>query len=100
MPNKPSITFDRIIVTLVCATLLFITGYQIGLAVGLKQAIPHDSTPLLDASSLSPDRFIVTYRDTLESGLVIEVVNDLIWHNATITVKYFGNELATATIDK
>ena len=99
-PKTNATKLDWIIIILVVSAFLFLAGYNIGLAVGRRDAIPRDSTPTLDASALNPVRFIVTHRDTLRSGLVIEVVKDLIWNNATVTVKYFGNELATAMIDK
>ncbi len=98
--KKPRSILERFVKIFVVVAVCVLIGYNLGLSDGREQAIPHDSTPFLDASALTPVRFVVSYRDTLESGLVIEVVNDLIWHNATITVKYFGNDLASATIDK
>ena len=98
--NRTTTDLERALYIVVAVCLLLLIGYNLGLSDGREQAIPHDSTYLHDASGTSPDRFIVTHRDTLRSGLVIEVVKDLIWHSATVTVKYFGNELASATIDK
>ncbi len=100
MPKKPESTLERFVKAFVVVGVCVLIGYNLGLSDGREQAIPHDSTPIWDASDLTPVRFVVSYRDTLRSGLVVEVVNDLIWHNATITVRYFGNDLASAVIDK
>ena len=99
-PKTSGTLLDRIIICLVIAIFLFLAGFNVGLHRGAEMPIPRDSTPVLDASALNPVRFVVSYRDTLRSGLVIEVVDDLIWDSATITVKYFGNELASAEIEK
>ena len=93
-------TFERIIYTVIFTGLFIPIGYNYGLSVAAHRAIPRDSTPIADASALTPVRFVVSYRDTLRSGLVIEVIEDRIWHNATITVKYFGNNLASAEIGR
>lgn len=99
-PRSRGTLLDRIILVITMSAFLFLAGYNVGLVSERDIPIPRDSTPVLDASGLTPVRFVVSHRDTLESGLVIEVIQDLIWHNCTVTVKYFGNELASATIDK
>ena len=98
-PRTAATTLDRVIVCLVLIGIVFLAGYNIGLSKGADMAIPHDSTHLQAPIVDSPVRFFTTRSDTLQGGIVVEVVEDMIWHEATLIITRYGNELASAIID-
>ncbi len=99
-PKTSPTGIDKIILAVVLTCFLLLIGYNLGLSVGMERVIPPHSTPIDGDIGDYPVRFVVTARDTLTNGMVVEVIEDMIWHSVTLTMKYSGKEVVSIAIDR
>jgi len=102
-PTTSASTIERIIAIVVLTGVVLLVGFNLGLSVARhreEQAGPRDSTPLQGSGTAHLMRYRTTSLDTTEGNVVLETIEDLIWHEATLVVRHDGERIALIEVSR